>query len=135
MTAPTFKAIAEDFAALDDMEDKYRAIIELGRDLPPMDAALKTDSTKVPGCSSNVWLHGRAQDDGRILFDADSDAHIVRGLVAILLSLFQNRLPSEIGQIDARAELAQLGLGNALSATRTNGLYAMVARIQAFAHP
>jgi cysteine desulfuration protein SufE len=133
--AVTFAQIADDFAMLDDMEDKYRAIIDLGRTLEPMERALKTETSRVRGCSSNVWLHGVRQPDGRLHFHSDSDAHIVRGLVAILLSLFQDRLPAEISRIDARAQLASLGLGNALSPTRTNGLYAMVERIQHYADP
>jgi cysteine desulfuration protein SufE len=130
MTLLAFADIAEEFSMLDEMEDKYRAIIELGRTLPPMEAALKTDATKVLGCSSQVWLHAIHGADSRLHFQGDSDAHIVRGLVAILLSLFQDKYPAEIAAIDARRELANLGLGNALSPTRTNGLYSMVARIQ-----
>jgi cysteine desulfuration protein SufE len=135
MTLPSYTDIAEDFSLLDDMEDKYRALIELGRALPEMDAALKTEATKVRGCSSQVWLHALKGADGRLQFQGDSDAHIVRGLVALLLSLFQDKTPNEIRNIEARTKLAELGLGNALSPTRTNGLYAMVARIQDYAKP
>ncbi len=130
MTLPTFSEIADEFSMLDEMEDKYRALIELGRALPAMEAALKTDATKVLGCSSQVWLHASAAPSGHLNFKGDSDAHIVRGLVALLLSLFQDKLPREITAIDARVALSALGLGNALSPTRTNGLYSMVARIQ-----
>jgi cysteine desulfuration protein SufE len=133
MTLPSYTEIAEDFSLLDDMEDKYRALIELGRTLPEMDAALKTEATKVRGCSSQVWLHAITSPDGRLHFQGDSDAHIVRGLVALLLSLFHTKTPAEIRSIEARTKLAELGLGNALSPTRTNGLYAMVARIQDYA--
>jgi cysteine desulfuration protein SufE len=126
----TFVSLLEDFALFDDWEDKYRTIIELGRALEPMPAALKTDATKVRGCSSQVWLHAMRQPDGSLHFLGDSDAHIVRGLVAVLFTLFQNKQPAEIAAIDARENLNQLGLGGALSANRTNGLYSMVARIQ-----
>jgi cysteine desulfuration protein SufE len=125
-----FEDLLAEFAFLDDWEDKYRTVIDLGRSLEPMPEVLKTDATKVRGCSSQVWLHASRQPDGRLHFVGDSDAHIVRGLVAIVFSLFQNKLPADVAKIDARAKLGELGLGSALSPTRTNGLYAMVARIQ-----
>jgi cysteine desulfuration protein SufE len=129
-TLPHFDDLLSEFAFLDDWEDKYRTVIDLGRSLEPMPDALKTDATKVRGCSSQVWLHAMHLPDGRLHFLGDSDAHIVRGLVAIVFSLFQDKLPADIVRINARTKLQELGLGNALSPTRTNGLYAMVARIQ-----
>jgi cysteine desulfuration protein SufE len=126
----TFDDIKDDLALLDDMEDRYRALIDLGRSLPPMPDALKTDATKVRGCSSQVWLHASTNKDGRMTFLGDSDAHIVRGLVAVLLSLIQNKLPSEIAAVDARAKLAELGFGGHLSPTRTNGFAAMAQRVR-----
>jgi cysteine desulfuration protein SufE len=125
-----FDDLLEEFSLLDDWEDKYRTLIELGRTLEPMPYALKTDATKVRGCSSQVWLYATAQPDKRLHLQGDSDAHIVRGLVAVLLTLFQDKLPADITAIDARAKLTELGLGSALSPTRTNGLFSMVARIQ-----
>ncbi len=127
---PAFADLLDEFSLLDDWEDKYRTIIDLGRALEPLPDALKTDATKVRGCSSQVWLHATASADGRLHFLGDSDAHIVRGLVAVLFTLFQDKVPTDIAAIDARAKLAELGLGSALSPTRTNGLYAMVTRIQ-----
>ncbi len=127
---PAFADLLDEFSLLDDWEDKYRMIIDLGRTLEPMPDALKTDATKVRGCSSQVWLHATRTASGQLHFLGDSDAHIVRGLVAVLFALFQDRLPAEIKAIDARAKLDELGLGGALSPTRTNGLYSMVARIQ-----
>jgi cysteine desulfuration protein SufE len=129
-TLPHFDDLLSEFAFLDDWEDKYRTVIDLGRALEKMPDALKTEATKVRGCSSQVWLHASLLPDGRLHFLGDSDAHIVRGLVAILFTLFQDKLPADIVRIDARAKLEELGLGSALSPTRTNGLYAMVARIQ-----
>jgi cysteine desulfuration protein SufE len=129
-TLPHFDDLLSEFALLDDWEDKYRTVIDLGRALEPMPDVLKTEATKVRGCSSQVWLHASRLPDGRLHFLGDSDAHIVRGLVGILFTLFQDRLPAEIQAIDARAKLVELGLGSALSPTRTNGLYSMVSRIQ-----
>jgi cysteine desulfuration protein SufE len=131
MTATTsFDELLAEFSFLDDWEDKYRTLIELGRSLEPMPDALKTDATKVRGCASQVWLYASRAPDGSLHLAGDSDAHIVRGLVAVLFTLFQHRSPQEIVAIDARTKLTELGLGNALSPTRTNGLYSMVARIQ-----
>lgn len=135
---PRFQALVEDFSLLDDWEDKYRTLIELGHTLEPMDDVFKTEATKVRGCSSQVWLVSRRQPDGTLHFTGDSDAVIVRGLIALLFLLFQDQQPAVIQATDARARLAELGLGGALSPTRTNGLYAMVQRIQATAaeaHP
>jgi SufE protein probably involved in Fe-S center assembly len=114
---------------LDDWEDRYRYVIDLGKSLPPMDEALKTPATKVDGCASQVWLHPN-RADGRIDFDGDSDAMIVKGLIAVLRSLYGRRTPQEILAIDAQASLGKLGLDQALSAQRSNGLRAMVARLR-----
>jgi cysteine desulfuration protein SufE len=129
---PSFADLKDEFAFLDP-EDRYRTLIDLGRQLEPMPDALKTPATKVRGCSSQVWVHGTMLADGRLHFLGDSDAHIVRGLVAVLLALVQDRTPAEISAVDARARLAELGLGGHLSPTRTNGFYSMVARIQELA--
>lgn len=126
----TFDDIKDDLALLDDMEDRYRALIDLGRALPHMPEALKTDATKVRGCSSQVWLHAQTAPDGRMMFVGDSDAHIVRGLVAVLLSLIQDKMPADIMAVDARAKLGELGLAGHLSPTRTNGFAAMAQRVR-----
>jgi cysteine desulfuration protein SufE len=129
----SFEALKEDFDLFDDWDDKYRTIIDLGRALPPMDSALKTEASKVRGCSSQVWLAHNRNSDGSLHFWGDSDALIVRGLVAVLFLLFQDRQPQQIIAIDAREKLGQLGLAAALSPTRTNGLFSMVQRIQTIA--
>jgi cysteine desulfuration protein SufE len=98
--------------------------------LPHMPEALKTDATKVRGCSSQVWLHAQTAPDGRMIFVGDSDAHIVRGLVAVLLSLIQDKMPADIVAVDARAKLGELGLAGHLSPTRTNGFASMAQRVR-----
>lgn len=134
MTKPlSFDDLQADFELFDDWEDKYRTLIELGRTLESMPDALKTDATKVRGCSSQVWFFAEQRDGGQLHFLGDSDAHIVRGLIAVLFLLFQDKAPDEIQAIDARAKLGELGLAGHLSPTRTNGLFSMVARIQALA--
>lgn len=129
----SFAALKEDFDLLDDWEEKYRTIVELGRDLEPMDAAFKTEASKVRGCSSQVWLVSTRNADGSLHFLGDSDALIVRGLIAVLFLLVQDKAPAAILAVDARARLDELGLAGALSPTRTNGLYSMVERIRAIA--
>ncbi len=135
MTLPDqFTAIRDDLLLLDDWEDKYRAIIDLGRALEPMPMALKTASTKVQGCSSQVWVYAQPTEHGGLHFTGDSDAHIVKGLVALLFSLIQNQKPGTILALDPRAELTSLGLASHLSPTRTNGFAAMAERVRALAH-
>lgn len=129
----TFDDLKADFELFDDWEDKYRALIELGRALEPMPTALKTEATKVRGCSSQVWLYAERLTDGRLHFLGDSDAHIVRGLVALLFLLVQDHQPQDIVGINMREELASLGLASHLSPTRTNGLFSMAQRIHALA--
>ena len=129
----TFDDIRDELAQFDDWEDRYKALIDLGRGLEAMPEVLRTEATKVRGCSSQVWLHATSLPDGRLHFMGDSDAHIVRGLVAVLLSLIQDRAPEEVASVDARARLAELGLAGHLSPTRTNGFAAMVARVQSIA--
>lgn len=128
----SFEDIVADMAFLDDWEDRYRYVIELGKALPPLDPALKTPATRVDGCASQVWLAPR-REDGRIAFEGDSDALIVRGLIAVLRALYTGATPAEAVAIDAPAALARLGLDQALSSQRSNGLRAMVERLRAFA--
>ena len=123
-------ALAEDFAMLDDWEDRYRHIIDLGRGLEPLSPAEHVEANKVRGCASQVWLVTEPRADGTLHFRGDSDAHIVRGLVAILLRLYSDRRPGEIAAFDARAAYDRLGLGGALTAQRSNGLFSMVERIR-----
>lgn len=132
MAQADFDDIAETFDLLDDWEDRYRHLIELGRNLEPMPEALRVPANKVAGCASQVWIHPRPNADG-FDFWGDSDALIVKGLIAVLHALYAGRPPSEIGEIDAAAALARLGLAEHLSAQRSNGVRAMVARLRALA--
>jgi cysteine desulfuration protein SufE len=124
------ESLAEEFDLLGDWEERYRYVIELGKELEPLTDAERSEPNKVRGCASQVWLVTEPQADGRLRFRGDSDAHIVRGLIAILLRLFSGRPPREILAFDARAGLDRLGLSGALSAQRSNGLASMVARIR-----
>jgi cysteine desulfuration protein SufE len=131
---PKIDAIRADFEMLDQWEDRYRYIMELGRALPPFSDALRTEANRVRGCASQVWLASRQQDgpNGPVLhFEGDSDAHIVRGLVAILLALYQDKTRHDIVGIDAPAVFAELGLREHLSPQRSNGLASMIGRIRA----
>ena len=123
-------SLIEDFRELDDWEDRYRYVIELGKALPPLPESERTDANKVRGCASQVWLVSE-RDGERIEFRGDSDAHIVRGLVAILLATYSGRSPREISSIDAEALFGRIGLRDHLTAQRANGLSAMVNRIKA----
>ena len=131
----SIETIRSDFALLDDWEDRYRYVIELGRTLPPLPEALRTDAHKVRGCASQVWLASstRRSDAGApavLEFQGDSDAHIVRGLIAVLFALYQGRTANEILNTDARAVFTELGLGEHLTAQRSNGFFSMVERIR-----
>ncbi len=128
----TIQAIRDDFGFLDEWEDRYRYVIDLGAALPPFPDESRTDANKVPGCVSQVWLTTRIGDgaDPVIDFQGDSDAHIVRGLVAIMLALFSGRHASEIVATDAEGVLRDLGLDEHLSPQRANGLRSMVKRIK-----
>ena len=129
MATAAFEEIAETFEFLDDWEDRYRHLIEIGRAMPPMDPALQVPATKVEGCASQVWILPRIEA-GRFDFQGDSDALIVRGLIAVLHALYAGVPVAEVTRIDAAAELARLGLDEHLSAQRSNGVRAMVARIR-----
>src|SRR6476646_3746172 len=130
----TLSEIRSDFGVLDDWEDRYRYVIELGRTLTPLPEALRTDANKVRGCASQVWLATHVDPAGaapRLTFHADSDAHIVRGLIAILLSIYDGRRADEILATDAIPIFDALGLREHLTPQRSNGFAAMVARIKA----
>ena len=122
--------IIEDFELLDDWEDRYRYLIELGRELEPLPDAAHNETNKVRGCASQVWLVRDAAMGGRLHWRGDSDAHIVRGLIAVTLQLFNGRLAQEILTFDAKAGLTKLGLTEALSTQRSNGLFSMIERIR-----
>jgi cysteine desulfuration protein SufE len=133
MTSPIdleLDALADEFDLLGDWEERYRHVIDLGRELAPLSADEHSDANKVRGCASQVWLVRESDGDGRLAFRGDSDAHIVKGLIAILLRLYSGRAPSEILAYDAGAGFERLGLTGALSAQRSNGLRSMVERIR-----
>ncbi len=126
------QTIRDDFAYLDEWDDKYRYVIELGNALPPFPDDKRDDLHKVKGCVSQVWLDTTIGEgaDPRIEFVGDSDAHIVRGLVAIVIALYSGRRASEIAGLDAEDTLRELGLNEHLSPQRANGLRAMVRRMR-----
>ena len=129
MATAAFEQLAETFDFLDDWEERYRHVIDLGKAMPPLDDSFKVPALKVQGCASQVWLRPVVQD-GRFDFQGDSDAMIVRGLIAILHRLYAGLPLAEILRVDAAQELARLGLNDHLSAQRSNGLRAMVDRIR-----
>jgi len=122
--------LAAEFDLLGDWEERYRYVIDLGRELTPLTDDERSEANKVRGCASQVWLVTEPQADGTIVFKGDSDAHIVRGLVAILLRLFSGRPAADIAAFDTKAAFDSLGLAGALSTQRSNGLASMAARIE-----
>lgn len=127
--------ILENFALLDEWDDRYRYVIELGHDLPPLAESAHTEANKVRGCASQVWLVTHVKPNGasgpRLSFEGDSDAHIVRGLIAILFALYSGKGAREILDTDAFAVFDRIGLRENLTPQRSNGLRAMVERIRA----
>lgn len=124
--------IADEFGMLSDWEERYAHVLDLGKGLAPLSDAEHNDANKVRGCASQVWLvteNSSAND--RLAFRGDSDAHIVRGLIAVLLRIFSGRTPADILAADPRAIFARLGLAEALSPQRSNGLFSMIERIRA----
>lgn len=133
MARDAFEEIAETFDFLEDWEDRYRHVIDMGKAMPPLGETERIPATKVDGCASQVWLVPEVEGQGastRIRFRGDSDAMIVRGLIAILIALYDGLTAEEAIAVDAQAELARLGLDDHLSAQRSNGLRAMVARVR-----
>jgi cysteine desulfuration protein SufE len=136
MATEAFDEIAETFEFLEDWEERYRHVIELGRAMDPLEEAFKVPATKVEGCASQVWLVPQIEGDGAqatFRFRGDSDAMIVRGLIAVLTALYNDLPVKDVLRIDAGGELARLGLNDHLSAQRSNGLRAMVERIRSVA--
>ncbi len=129
MATEAFEDIAETFDFLDDWEDRYRHVIELGRAMAPLDDSFKVPAYKVDGCASQVWLRPMIEG-GNFDFQGDSDAMIVRGLIAVLHALYAGLPVDRVAAVDAPAELARLGLNEHLSSQRSNGLRAMVERIR-----
>ena len=131
----TIDDIIENFALLDEWDDRYRYVIELGRTLTPLPEAEHTETNKVRGCASQVWLVTHVKPDGAggpiLTFEGDSDALIVRGLIAILFAMYSGKGAKEILSIDALAVFERLGLKENLTPQRSNGLRSMVERIRA----
>lgn len=128
----TIQELADDFALLPDWEERISHVIELARSLEPVGDAERTEENRVRGCVSRVWLVSERHDDepGKLFFRGDSDAHLVRGEIAMLLRIFSGRTPQEILSIDPKAVFERLGLKDALTAQRSNGLFSMMNRIQ-----
>jgi len=122
--------IIEDFELLDSWDDRYRYVIELGRKLPELPAEDHNDANKVQGCASQVWLTSARKDGNVIAFQGDSDAHIVKGLIAILFALYSGEDAKKILESDANAVFNQLGLGEHLTPQRSNGFRSMVDRMK-----
>jgi cysteine desulfuration protein SufE len=134
----TIDEIVENFTVLEEWDDRYRYVIELGRSLPPLAESAHTEANKVQGCASQVWLLTHVKPDGAtgpiLTFEGDSDAHIVRGLVAILLALYSGKGAREILETDALALFDRIGLRENLTPQRSNGLRSMVERIRSEAN-
>ena len=132
---PDIEEIIDNFAVLDDWDDRYRYLIELGRELPPLPEAAHSDANKVQGCASQVWLDTHVRRDGAggpvLTFAGDSDAHIVRGLIAILFAIFSGKPARHILETDALALFERMGLREHLTPQRSNGFRSMVERIRA----
>ena len=130
MANSKFEQIVDDFDFLDDWEDKYRYVIEEGKKMPVLDESFKVDSNKVNGCASQVWLQFSVSDT--LYFDGDSDAIIVKGLIAVLRKLYNGMPINQIKSISAAENLKRLGLDDHLSTQRSNGVKAMVEKIKSF---
>lgn len=129
MASAAFEELVDDFEFLEDWEDRYRMVIDEGKAMPPLDPSLQVPATKVDGCASQVWLHPQIEA-GKFHFEGASDAMIVSGLIAVLRRLYNGLPVEEVTKVDARAEMARLGLNDHLSAQRSNGLRAMIERIR-----
>lgn len=129
MQNAALSTLVDDFSLFDDWEGRYRYLIDLGRTLPALEESLKTEETLVRGCTSRVWMVPEIRE-GHFYFQADSDAHIVRGLVAILYKVYNGVKLSEISGIDIEGAFAQIGLDQNLSPNRRSGFFAMVERIR-----
>ncbi len=128
----TEQKIVDEFSAFDDWLDKYNLLIEMGKDLPLIDARYKTNNHLISGCQSRVWLHAELADDGKVYFTADSDAVITKGIVNLLIRVFSGRTPDEVLTADM-AFIDKIGLREHLSPTRSNGLISMVKQIKLYA--
>lgn len=133
MATDAFEEIAETFEFLEDWEDRYRHVIDMGKAMPPLEDAFRVPATKVDGCASQVWLLPEiegAGPDAVFRFRGESDAMIVQGLIAVLHALYEGLTVSDVLKVDAAGELGRLGLNDHLSAQRSNGLRAMIQRVR-----
>jgi cysteine desulfuration protein SufE len=136
MASAAFEEIAETFEFLEDWEERYRHVIDLGKSMAPLDDAFKVPATKVDGCASQVWILPQIDGQGPqavLRFQGESDAMIVRGLIAVLHALYDGLSLADVVRVDAAGELARLGLNDHLSAQRSNGVRAMIERIRSLA--
>jgi len=124
--------LVDNFQAFDEWEDRYKYLIDLGEGLPPMDEALKTPDTKVSGCMSQVWIRLGWDDQQRLTMVADSDAALVKGLIAVVFAIFEGKTKADIAKIDVAGVFASLGLDRHISPNRRNGFFSMVEKIRAF---
>lgn len=131
-TADAIAELEEEFALFSDWEERFSYLIDLGRQMPPLSEHERSDATKVRGCASQVWLVSETHD-GRLVFRGESDAHLVKGLIAVLLRIFSDRTPADILSVDPKVLATRLGLSDALTAQRSNGLFSMLARIRQIA--
>jgi cysteine desulfuration protein SufE len=131
MSQPNLEELADNFALFDDWEERYKYLIDLGKTLPAMDEALKNEQTIVKGCTSQVWMVAHQDEEGFYHFLADSDAHIVKGLIAVVLSAYEGKTAEEIQNVNIEEAFASMGLDQHLSPNRRNGFFAMVERVKA----
>ena len=131
---PQIEQLKTTFEMLPDWEERYRFIIDLGRKLEPLDDEERNEATRVRGCMSQVWLVADESNDDKLHFRGDSDAHIVRGLIGVLLMIYSDKTPKEIAEIDINQIFADLNLEQHITMNRRNGLYSMVETIQRTAH-
>lgn len=128
----SIEELADNFAALDDWEDRYKYLIDLGNTLPPLDESLKTDASKVRGCMSQVWLVMGWDGEGKLTLAGDSDAQIVKGLIAVLFAMFSGKTAAEASGLDVEKTFQQLGLDQHISPNRRNGFFSMVEAVRGF---
>ncbi len=131
MAQVTLEELTENFALFNDWEERYKYLIDLGKNLEPMPETLKTEETLVKGCTSRVWLICETNSAGAYHFMADSDAHIVKGLIAILLSAYEGKTTAEIKEVNIESAFEKIGLNRHLSPNRRNGFFSMVERVKA----
>jgi len=134
MSLPSTQTIIEDLEFFDDWEERYKYIIDLGEDMSKMDEALQTPDRLVKGCQSNVWIDVKNKDDGKLTFDVDSDAIIVRGLLALVMAAYNDKTAEQIAAFDIEKYFTELDLEQHISPTRGNGLKAIVTKIQTIAN-